>query len=123
MKEIGPNGFKTGYLPNGDFVEWTEEDGEICPMILRRNDEAILEAYKKLWEKVWWHRHQQHNEDMLAGRAEWKPLSEEHEARLQKKYRQMNLPVMTEYEFELALGQMSALAWVTGAEWYESFDT
>ena len=32
--EVGPNGFRTGYMPNGDFVERVMDDGKESPLIL-----------------------------------------------------------------------------------------
>jgi pyrimidine deaminase RibD-like protein len=126
---VGPNGFKIGYNEDGDKVEWIEEDGELWPMILRRNDNHILAEYAELQDRVWYVRKLIMFEKMEKGEEERKPEQEpfieaaiKKMKKMEEEYGAENL-VYDDIEWGRMQGKMAALAWVMGSDWDSAFDT
>jgi hypothetical protein len=124
--EVGPNGQRVGYTKEGDKVEWLpdeENPGKEWPMILRRNDNAILEAEREFFDVIWYDRKLVLLENIKEGKETNTP--EIHKGMLaamravEKKYGKKKLRNYYHNDFEWGLlnGKLSALRWVMGDDW------
>jgi pyrimidine deaminase RibD-like protein len=130
--EVGPNGHRVAYNDQGDKVEMIpsgDEPGEFWPMVLRRNDQQILDAYNESWDKVWWNRHMARVQRIERGEVDPPEgpeaalkIGAEAAARIEERYAMEELE-LDDFEFGLLSGRMSALSWVLGSKWNESLDT
>jgi len=124
--EVGPNGHRAGYTADGDKVEWLpdeEHPGEEWPMILRRNDNAILEAEREFMDVIWYDRKLVLLQNLKNGTEtvtpEIKKMMLNHVRALEKKYGKKKLRNYYHDTFEWGMlnGKLSALRWVLGDEW------
>jgi len=124
--EVGPNGHKVGYTKDGDKVEWLPDDenpGQLWPMILRRNDKAILEAEQEFMDVIWYDRKLVLQQNLKERKETIDPEIEKGMLAAmratEKKYGKKKLrnSYQTEFEWGMLNGKLSALRWVLGAEW------
>ncbi len=132
-RKVGPNGGRVGYLPNGDLVEVLVPGNEDCdpddeplPLLLRRNNDDIREAYREFHDKVWWHLHQGRLHQIETGeetlREDQKAIMEQAKKAAQRIEQKFGRDALAVDDFKLSLGRLSALSWVLGEEWEDSMD-
>jgi hypothetical protein len=124
--EVGPNGHRVGYTKEGDKVEWLpdeENPGKEFPMILRRNDNAILKAENEFMDVIWYDR-----KLVLLQNLKKRTETIDPEIRkgmlaamraTEKKYgkRKLRNYYHDDFEWGMLNGKLSALRWVLGDEW------
>jgi hypothetical protein len=124
--EIGPNGHRVGYNKEGDKVEWLPDEdnpGKEWPMILRRNDSAILDAEREFMDVIWYDRKLVLLQRLKEGAEAIDP--EIYEGMLaamratEKKYgkRKLRNYYHDDFGWGMLNGKLSALRWVLGDDW------
>jgi hypothetical protein len=126
--ETGPNGHPVGYDANGDYVEWIPDDDEMndgkpWAMIMRRNDKAISEEYRRLWDKVWWNRHMSRCPTGDPNKCPREQPGCDPARALVDRYGLKFLGPGDQVEWGITQGKMMALAWVHGSDWEDSGST
>jgi hypothetical protein len=124
--DVGLNGGQVGYNAEGDVVEWipNEErpDAECEPLLMRRNDRAIAEAFGEFDAKVFWMHHQQELYEIEARKL---TLTEDQRRILkaakrvargiERKYGKRTLAGWDCHDWSTVRGIREALQWVLGA--------
>jgi hypothetical protein len=124
--EVGPNGHRVGYTKTGNKVEWIpdeENPGKEIPMILRRNDNAILKAEGEFMDVIWYDRKLVLLQNLKDGTETIDPGIKKGMLAamraVEKKYGKKKLRDYYHNDFEWGMlnGKLSALRWVLGDEW------
>jgi hypothetical protein len=124
--DVGPNGHRVGYTKEGDKVEWLpdeEHPGKEFPMILRRNDNAILEAEREFFDVIWYDRKLVLLQNLKEGKETIDPEIKKGMfaamRAVEKKYGKKKLRNYYHDDFEWGMlnGKLSAIRWVMGDEW------
>lgn len=124
--EVGPNGHRVGYTEEGDKVEWLpdeENPGQEWPMILRRNDNAILKAEGEFMDVIWYDRKLVLLQRLKEGAETIDPKIRKGMLAamraVERKYGKKKLRDYYHNDFEWGMlnGKLSALRWVLGSEW------
>jgi hypothetical protein len=130
--EVGPNGYRVGYNEEGDKVEWLpddEEPGQEWPMILRRNDQSIIEAASEFEERIWYdrklvlQRRIANGEESIDREIEKGMLKAMR--RTERKYggkKKLMQYYQDDFGWGMMCGKLSALRWVLGDDW-DNLDT
>lgn len=130
--EVGPHGFRVTYDDDGNRIEWTrdEPEGQEYPMIVRRGDGPVGDAEQEHWWKVWYHRHMETCRRVEDGDPSFTDEvkrviehSKKTARRIEREHGKRALKEMSDFEWGIEYGRLSALAWVLGAEWNRSLDT
>jgi hypothetical protein len=129
--ERGPNGYRIGYTEDGDKVEWLRDEenpGKEWPLILRRNDKAILKAAAEFETVIWYDRKLVLLQNLKDGREKIDPQIFEGMLRsmraAEKNFgkRKLRSYYRNDFEWGMLNGKLSALRWVLGDEW-DNLDT
>lgn len=120
--------------PDGEQVLWLsdpddEYGGEYARLVFR-SPNVVSEEYLQLSDYVWYARHQHrqwkiNNGEITLNTAEDIRIHKTATAAAKKLEQKYGLKYLQcdEIEHFIRLGKMSALAWVLGSTWEESFDT
>ena len=124
--EVGPNGHRVEYTKAGDKVEWIPDEdapGGEWSIMLRRNDNAILEAAEEFSDVIWYDRKLVllHNLKEGSETIDSKIYDGMVKAmqRTERKYGKKKLRRYYRNDFEWGMlnGKLSALRWVLGDDW------
>jgi hypothetical protein len=129
--ELGPNGYRIGYTKEGDKVEWLPDEehaGKEWPMVLRRNDKAIMAAEAEFFDVIWYDRKLVAQRNLKEGIETIDPEIEKMMLaamrKVERKYGKKRLRNYYHDNFGWGMlnGKLSALRWVLGDEW-DNLDT
>ena len=123
--EITPYGEQILWVPDTD----NEHGGEHAYLVFRGSN-AVSEEYRQLSDYVWYARYKHRqwkidNSEITLNTAEDIHIHKTAIATAKKLEQKYGLGYLqcSEIEHFIRLGKMSALAWVLGSTWKESFDT